>query len=283
MAPRGLLLQVLERFTGQANLAFQIGLLGVTLEFLALEDDLAQLVLKLESVLHSLGHRIKTVAQDRLFIGRQGPQLVGKVLLGSQPCVARLLEAQVPLAFVEVNDALAVFEDATFDIDQALQPLDVTVDAGHGIGRQLVRGRVVVQAFTRRRGFCGGVGSVGAFSDVLKSLGDRVSQQGHVPQINIVLVGLCDNGVSLIESCLEPRPVLLRERIHALTACQEGPCQLDIGPDRLETADHRPYRAADTAQGIDDHGDGVGRLFCPVGERAIRAQALDTIHRVVGT
>ena len=116
---------------------------------------------------------------------------------------------------------------------------------------------------------------------VTSMFGDRIGQERHIPQLDIVLIGLLDDRVAFVQRRFEACTVLFRKWIEPLTPCKKCPRQFDVCPHRLETADYRLDGLADSAQGVDNHGDGVRRVLRPGGERAIGAQALDTAHRIV--
>ena len=216
LTARGLLLQVFERFARQPDLALQVGLLGIALELLAFEGNLQELVLELEFVLAGFSDRVETFAQNSFLIRGQGRELLREVLLRCQAGVTGLLETQVALVFIEVDDALAVLEDARLCIHQALQTLELAVDTRHGRGCDGRGGGAVVQALSGRGCSCFRVARIGAFADVIKAFGDRIGQERHVPQLDIVLIGLLDDRVAFVQRRFEACAVLFRKWIEPL-------------------------------------------------------------------
>ena len=99
-----------------------------------------------------------------------------------------------------------------------MQALELTVDARHGRGCDARGGGAVVQALAGSRCSRFGAARVSGFADVIKALADRIGQEWHVPQLDVVLIRLLDDRVAFVQRRFEACTVLLRKRVESLAS-----------------------------------------------------------------
>ncbi|NCV85128.1 MAG: hypothetical protein EBW14_04435 [Oxalobacteraceae bacterium] len=193
-----------------------------------------------------------------------------------------MLEGYKALALIEIDDPLTVFEQRALNIQRILQSFDVALDPGKCLCTVGIACRVVLQGGTLRLVALLACTCLRIAAHLLKALGHRISKQRHVPEIDVVAVGLFDDLVALIECLTQCLAVALHHKAWQGATGDESTGKLNVSPNRLKAADDRLDTLKDGPQAIHEYRNRIGGSLCPFDKRPIVAQPADASDRVVG-